>query len=75
MITSAQCRAGRALLDWSRDQLAAASMVGLRTIVDFERDAREPRNVTLEALRRALESAGVEFIAGNGAGAGVRLKK
>ena len=41
MITSAQCRAERALLDWSREQLAAASMVGLRTIVDFERGARE----------------------------------
>ena len=76
MITSAQCRAGRALLDWSREQLAAASMVGLRTIVDFERGAREPqRNVTLDALRRALEAAGVEFIPENGSGAGVRMKK
>ena len=34
-----------------------------------------PRNITLDALRRALESAGVEFVAENGGGAGVRLKK
>ena len=27
------------------------------------------------AIRRALETAGVEFIDGNGGGAGVRLKK
>jgi transcriptional regulator with XRE-family HTH domain len=75
MITQAQCRAARALLDWSREQLAEASKVGLRTIVDFERSARDPREVTKDALRRALESAGVEFIDENGGGAGVRLRK
>jgi len=47
----------------------------LRTIVDFERSAREPREVTKGALQRALESAGVEFIAENGGGPGVRLRK
>jgi hypothetical protein len=50
-------------------------MVAVRTIVDFERNAREPREVTKDALRRALESAGVEFIPENGGGAGVRLRK
>ena len=75
MITQAQCRAARALLDWSREQLAETSKVGLRTIVDFERSARDPREVTKDALRRALESAGVEFIEENGGGPGVRLKK
>ena len=30
---------------------------------------------TLAKIRRALESAGVEFIAENGGGAGVRLRK
>jgi transcriptional regulator with XRE-family HTH domain len=75
MITSAQCRAGRALIGWSRDQLADASKVALRTIVDFERDAREPREVTLDAIQRALEAAGVIFVAENGVGPGVRLTK
>lgn len=75
MLTSAQCRAGRALLDWSREQLAETSMVGLRTIVDFERSARGPRRLTLDALRRALEKAGVEFLDEDGGGPGVRLKK
>jgi hypothetical protein len=29
----------------------------------------------LEAIQRVLETAGVEFIAGNGGGPGVRLRK
>lgn len=75
MLTSAQCRAARALIEWSRDQLADASKVAVRTIVDFERNAREPREVTKDALCRALAAAGVEFIPENGGGAGVRLRK
>lgn len=75
MITSAQCRAARALVDWSREMLAEKSKVSHRSIVDFERGARDPRLLTKEALVRALESAGVEFIAENGGGAGVRLAK
>lgn len=75
MITSAQCRAARALIEWPRDQLAEASKVALRTIVDFERGAREPREVTLDAIQRALEAAGVIFVAENGEGPGVRLRK
>ena len=75
MLTSPQCRAGRALLDWSREELATASKVGLRTIVDFERGAREPRELTKDALRAALETAGVIFVEENGEGPGVRLRK
>ncbi|MFL9824113.1 helix-turn-helix domain-containing protein [Rhodoplanes sp. SY1] len=72
MLTAAQCRAARALIEWSRDDLAAASAVAIRTVVDFERGAREPRAATLQALRAALEAAGVDFI--DGRGPGVRLR-
>jgi transcriptional regulator with XRE-family HTH domain len=72
MMTSAQCRGARAMLGWSREQLAGASKVALRTIVDFEREAREARHATLAAIQRALESAGVEFT--NGGQPGVRMK-
>lgn len=75
MITAEQCRAGRALLDWSREQLAETSKVAVRTIIDFERGARAPREVTADAIQRALEAAGVQFIPENGGGAGVRLAK
>lgn len=74
MITPAQCRAGRALIEWSREQLADISRVALRTIVDFERGARSPREVTLLAIERALAEAGVLFIDQNGNGPGVRLR-
>ena len=75
MITSAQCRAGRALLNWSQQQLADAARVGVVTVRQFESGSSEPRNATLDVIRRALESAGVIFVAENGEGPGVRLKK
>ncbi|WP_442582531.1 helix-turn-helix domain-containing protein [Mesorhizobium sp. ASY16-5R] len=75
MINSAQCRAGRALLNWSQQQLADAARVGVVTVRQFENGGSEPRNATLDVIRRALEAAGVEFIPENGGGAGVRLRK
>ena len=60
------------MLEWSREKLAEKSRIALRTIVDFERGAREPRHATLDVLRRALEAAGIEFT--NGEQPGVRLK-
>ncbi len=75
MIIPAQSKAARALIDWSREDLAEASKVSVRTVVDFERGARRPIPATLAAIRAALESAGVEFIPENGGGPGVRLRK
>jgi transcriptional regulator with XRE-family HTH domain len=75
MLNASQCRAARALIEWSWERLAELSHVGLRTIVDFERGARDPGDVTIAALRRTLEAAGVEFIPENGGGAGVRMRK
>lgn len=74
-IDAQQSRAARALLDWSRKELAAHADVGERTIIDFERGARSPIPATLAAIQRALEAAGVEFIPANGGGPGVRLAK
>jgi transcriptional regulator with XRE-family HTH domain len=73
MITPAQCRAARALLDWSQQQLADASKAGNATIRNFEGGRSSPVNATMEVLQRALEAAGVEFT--NGEGPGVRLRK
>ena len=60
-LTSAQCRAGRALIDWSRDQLAGQAGISVRTVLHFERGARGPRPATEDALRRALEAGGVHL--------------
>ena len=58
---SAQIRAARGLLDWSRDDLARAAGVATRTIANLERGEHEPRPETVAALRAALETAGVRF--------------
>jgi len=75
MVTPAQSRAARALINWSQPQLAIASGVSVSTIRDFETGKRQPIGNNLSAIRNALEVAGVVFVAENGEGAGVRLKK
>lgn len=74
-MTPAQCRAARGLLDWTQTALAEVAGVGLSTVVDFERTRREVSNDRVAALRAALETFGVDFIAENGGGPGVRLRK
>ncbi len=76
-LTSAQLRAGRALIRWSAEDLARASAVGLTTIRRAELTDSETSMTAANdiAVRRALESAGVEFIDENGGGPGVRLQK
>ncbi|PAQ10560.1 transcriptional regulator [Mesorhizobium temperatum] len=73
-MNSAQCRAARALLNWSQQELADASKIGNATIRNFEAGRSEPHHATLDVLRRTFEDAGVVFIDANGNGAGVRLK-
>ena len=72
-ITGNQVRAARALLTCTREQLSALSGVPMRTLSRFEEGEGLARPATIAAIRAALEAAGVEFIAENGGGAGVRL--
>jgi transcriptional regulator with XRE-family HTH domain len=74
MITPAQCRAGRALIDWSKEQLAEAARVSVRTISDFERVRKTPREASLKAIEAALFDGGVLMVGEGNAGVGVRLK-
>ena len=68
-----QSRMARAALGWGVRELAAAAKVSIDTVARFER-GEELRERTVEALQRALEAAGVEFIDENGGGPGVRLR-
>jgi transcriptional regulator with XRE-family HTH domain len=74
MVTAAQCRAGRGLLDWSQQDLADRAGVGIVTVRQLESGDTQPRRATLEVIRLAFDSAGVEFIDANGGGPGVRLR-
>lgn len=74
-ISADQCRAARALINWTRDDLAGSARVSRRTIIDFERGARNPQNSTLTVLRSAFENAGIIFIEEDEQGPGVRLRK
>ena len=75
MVTPEQCRAARGLLGWSQQELAEKAHVGVVTVHQLEAAGSRPRQATLEVIRRAFESAGVEFIDENGGGPGLRLRK
>ncbi len=73
MITSAQIRAARGLLKWTQAILAARAATSIVTLNMIENDSVTPRTSTLEGIRRALESAGIEFLGAEGRGLGVRF--
>ena len=73
-ITPGQCRAARALLDITKPELADLAGLGLSTIVDFEKSRRDVSREAALSLQKALQEAGIQFIARNGGGPGVRLR-
>ncbi len=77
MVSVRQVKAARSLLAWSQEELAAKSGVSYPTLARLESSDGDlgGRSATAGKIVAALESAGVEFIAENGGGAGVRLRK
>jgi len=79
LITSAQIRAARGMLEWTRTDLAEKSGVGFSSMQRLESANGVPgaQFKTLEAIKDAFENAGIEFIGSPDEGAGVRwqLKK
>ena len=77
MITSSQIKAARALLGITATKLAELSGVAFTTIVRLESSEGIPSGQvkTLDAVQRAIEDAGIEFIGTPESGAGVRWKK
>ena len=71
-MNAAQCKMARAALGLGVRELAALADVAQATISRLERgEALKP--ATVASIRAALEQAGIEFIAENGGGVGVRL--
>ena len=64
MITGAQITAGRALLGWSRQDLARHAGLDIAEVQDVEISIRMPKQLRkhLGVIQQAMEDAGVEFI-------------
>jgi transcriptional regulator with XRE-family HTH domain len=76
MLIPAQLRAARALVDWSREQLAEKSGTSAYTIKGFEARGTDAKQGTVHRWRRALEAVGVEFTDQTDiVGPGVRFRK
>lgn len=71
-MTSAQIRAGRALVNWTVRKLAEKAGIHRNTVTNIETARSLGDDATLDAIRQALEKAGVEFT--NGKRPGVRLR-
>ena len=63
-LSPAQSRAARGWLEWSQTDLAKRANVGLSTVKDFEGGRRTPISNNLDAIRRAIEAAGVRLLFG-----------
>ena len=76
LITIPQIRAARGLLGWSQTRLSEQAGLSLPTVKRYESASRlKVSNEAVAAIRSALETAGVIFVAENGDGPGVRLRK
>jgi DNA-binding XRE family transcriptional regulator len=74
-VTHDQCRQARALLGWDEWKLANRARISEQTVRNLEAGTRRSHAGTVAAVRAALEAAGVEFIAENEGGVGVRLRE
>lgn len=72
IISAAQSRAARALLNWSEADLAGKLGLGEGFVRDFESGGHEVPSGQIEALRSTLMAHGVVFSDAGGS-AGVRL--
>ena len=72
ILSPIQCRMARAALGMGVRELAVAAKVSVDTVARFER-GDELKERTVDALQRALETAGIEFT--NGDHPGVRLNR
>ncbi|HAX91424.1 MAG TPA: hypothetical protein DCY07_04355, partial [Rhodospirillaceae bacterium] len=61
MITAAQLRAARGLLDWTRSELAKASGLSAETIKNIEHGVYMPQESTINSIVKTFGENNVEF--------------
>jgi transcriptional regulator with XRE-family HTH domain len=65
-INSRQIKAGRALIDWSQEDLAEATNLAVATIRKIESGHLSPRHSTMTAIKDVLEKQKIEFTPSSG---------
>jgi predicted transcriptional regulator len=74
MVTPREVRAARAFLGWTSQHLADRAIVSLNTVIRLEQGVVDSRSSTLDAVRRAQEAAGIEFLSLREDSEGIRFR-
>jgi transcriptional regulator with XRE-family HTH domain len=73
-MNAAQMRMARAALGWGVRELAEKAGITANTVTRIENGA-DAKQSTIDAMKSAFETAGIEFIPENGGGAGIRFRE
>lgn len=66
MITTAQIRGARGILNWSQGDLSERTGLSPTSVGGIENGLTNPRDTSLMAVQKAFEDAGIEFMANDG---------
>jgi transcriptional regulator with XRE-family HTH domain len=72
-MTPLLCRAARAFLNWTQNNLGERSGISLDTVKNFETGQRVPLAANRTKIQDALRTAGIRFIEESSQGIGVRM--
>jgi DNA-binding XRE family transcriptional regulator len=73
-LVPATCRAARALLAWTQEDLAHAAGVCRSTVREFEKGHHELQRASEDAITDALKAQGIQFIHGPQDIVGVQMR-
>ncbi|TWB45802.1 helix-turn-helix protein [Nitrospirillum pindoramense] len=74
MLTPEQIRSARGMMGWTQAELASRCRLSTTSLNNIERGLTTPKDITVNAIRRAFEEEGLAFIPASGTlGPGVRL--
>lgn len=65
-ISTAQMRGARGLLNWSQQDLSERTDISSTSIGSIENGISTPRESTMQAITKAFEDAGIEFLPNDG---------
>lgn len=66
MITTAQIRGARGILNWSQGDLSDRTDISATSIGSIENGLTQPRESTLIVIQKSFEDAGIEFLPNDG---------